>query len=406
MASIQPSDATPIMKEYYASGAFHIAAYEENPGMGVAKDVKVAGKYYDFPIQYGYASNRSRAAATALTKTNKVDYVEFNVPTVASYNAKDIDQKALAEVTDEGAFVDLLSNTIDGLGKDLGNGVGEDLYMQRGAWIGRVGSSSFGVTTITLSNPSHVTRFYVGQVLRVSANDGLSGALRAGSVTLVGVNRDTGDLTASGNWSAGIAAIAQNDYIFPEADFGIGRAGLQDWVPDATTGLGTAFYGATRSADATRLAGCRQSVTAGTDVVTAMRSLVSRIGREEGKPDCALMSWDMLADLETQQETKSYIELSASAKSINVGFEALKITVGGRRLEVIPDRSCPDDHIYVGKKSTLELIHSQDDVVKLDDVDGELLSRNAASFSYDVRGSAYCNYVVRQPMNWGVVVFS
>jgi len=404
MAIIQTSDAQAISKEYYASGAFHIAAYEENPGMGTAKKVKVTGKYYDFPIQYGYSSNRSRDAATALAKANKADFVEFNVPTVSSYNAKDIDQKAMAEVKDEGAFVDLLTNTIDGIGKDLGNGVGEDLYNSRGAWIGRVGSSSFGVTTITLLNPSHVTRFYVGQVLRTSTADGLSGALKAGSVTLVGVDRDTGTLTASGNWSAGIATIAQNDYIFPQADFGIGRAGLQDWIPDSTSGLGTAFYAATRSADPTRLAGCRQAVSTGVDVITAMRSLVSRIGREEGKPDTAYMSWDMLADMETQLETKTYIELPA--KDVEVGYEAIKVTVGGRRLEVMPDRSCPDDHIYIGKRSTLELIHSQTELVKMDDTDGEILSRNAASYSYDMRGSSYSNYVVRQPMNWGVVVFS
>lgn len=404
MAIIQTSDAQAISKEFYASGAFHIAAYEKNPGMGTAKKVKFTGKYYDFALQYGYSSNRSRAAATALAKANKADFIEFNVPTIASYNAKDIDQKAMAEVKDEGAFVDLLTNTIEGIGKDLGNGVGEDLYNSRGAWIGRVGSSSFAVTTITLLNPSHVTRFYVGQVLRVSANDGLSGSLRTGTVTLTGVNRDTGELTASGNWSTGISAIAQNDYIFPEADFGIGRAGLQDWVPDSTSGLGTAFYGATRSADATRLAGCRQPVSTGADIVTAMRSLLSRMGREEADPDTAYMSWDMVADLETQIETKTWFEMPM--REAEVGFEAVKVTVGGRRLEILPDRSCPDDRIYVGKRSTLELIHSQGEVVKMDDTDGEILSRNATTFSYDMRASSYSNYVVRQPMQWGVVVFS
>lgn len=402
MASISVSDATEIAKEYYASGEFHIAAYSDNPGMGIAKKVKITGKHYDFPIQYGFASNRSRTASTALAKVNTTDYVEFNVTTVGSYNAKDIDQKAMAEVTDEGAFVDLLTNTIDSIGKDLGNGIGEDLYLHRGAALGVVGSVS--TTSLVLADANTVTRFYYGQEVAMSSANGLSGALDAGTATVTGVDRDTGTLTSDANWTAQIAAAAAGRFIFNVGDFGVGRAGLADWVPDSTSGLSTAFYGAVRSVDPTKLAGCRQSVTAGSSIVAALRALVSRIGREEGKPDTALMSFDLLADLETELENKVYIDVKAD--KVDIGFEAISVTVGGRKLACVPDRSCDGAHIYVGKKSTLELIHSQEDVVKLDDTDGELLSRNASAFSYDIRGSSFSNYVVRQPMHWGVVVFS
>lgn len=404
MAAIAKGDAAAISKEFYAAGGFHCAAYEDNPGYSVAKKRKITGKHYDFPVKYGYAANRSRTAATALGKVNTTQYQEFNVTTVGSYDAKDIEQRALAEVTDEGAFVDLLTDTIESLGKSLGNGLGEDLFLHTGAALGQVGSFP-SATVLQLKNPSHVTRFYVGQELRSSETDGQSGALQANSATITAIDRDLGQLTTDGGgWVAQMAAIDADDFLFSDGDFGLGRAGLPAWVPDDTTGLAVAFYGATRSLDATRLAGCRQTVTGGADIVTALRTLVMRMGREEAHPNHALMSFDMLADLETQIETKVFIDVKA--KGIDMGFEAIQVTVGGRRLKCLPDRSCGDDRIYAGNMDVLEVIHSQDEPIVLDDLDGELLSRNAAAFSYDLRGSSYANFVVRQPREWGVLIFS
>lgn len=401
MAQIQTSDATAIAKEYYASGGFRDSAYKENPGFALATKKSITGKYHDFALQYGQAPNRSRTAATTLNKTNKTNFINFNVPTVASYDAKDIDQKALAEIKDEGAFVDILTNTIDNLGNSLGNGLGEDLFLNTGAALGTVGS--IATVNLTLANPSHVTRFYVNQVIRSASTDGTSGALDAGSVTITAIDRDQGILTAAANWTAGIAAIAAGRYLFNDGDFGLGRAGLAAWCPDVTTGLGTAFYGATRSVDVNRMAGSRQTVSTGADIVSSLRVLLARMGREEASPDTALMSFDMLADLETQVETKVYVDVKS--KDVDMGFEAIRVIAGGRRVDCVPDRSCGDDRIYVLKKEVLQVIYSQDDVVTLDDMDGELLSRNPTSFSYDIRGSSYSNFEVLEPKQVGVLIF-
>lgn len=402
MAAIAKDDAAAIAKEYYAEGGFHCAAYEDNPTYSIAKKRKITGKHYDWPVKYGYAANRSRTASTALGKVNKTNYVEFNVTTVGSYDAKDIEQRALAEVTDEGAFVDLLTDTIDSLGKSLGNGLGEDAFLNTGAALAQVGAIDTAV--LTLKNPSHITRFYVGQEIRSAETDGTSGSLQSGSATIVAIDRDAGTITTDGDgWVAQIASLDTDDFLFGDGDFGLGRAGLPAWCPDTTAGLSAAFYGATRSVDVTRLAGNRQTVSTGTDIVAAMRTLMSRMGREEAKPNKAIMSFDMLADLETQLDTKVFIDVKA--KGIDMGFEAIQVTVGGRRVTCLPDRSCGDDRIYIGNDAVLELIHSQDEPIVLDDLDGELLSRNAAAFSYDMRASSYSNYVIREPREWGVLIF-
>jgi hypothetical protein len=402
MAAIDRTAADPILKEFYASGAFHSSAYEKNPGMGIAKKVKITGRNYDFGVKYGQAPNRSRTAATALGKTNTLNAVQFQVRTATSYDAKDLDQQAMAEVADEGAFVDLLTSTMDDLAKSMGNGLGEDLFLNHGASIGVVGTVV--TTLLTLANPSHITRFYVNQSISSASTDGTSGALDAGSVVVTATDRDAGTLTAGANWTAGIAAIAAGRFLFTTGDFGLGRFGLPSWIPDVTTGLGTAFNNVTRSVDATRLAGSRQTVSTGTDIVSALRSLLARLGREEASVDTAFCSFEMLADLETQIEQKVVVDVKA--KGVDMGFEAIRIVTGGRRVDFTPDRSCGDDRIYVGARDTLELIYSQDDPIVVDDLDGEVLSRNATSFSYDIRASSYSNYVIREPRTWGVLIFS
>lgn len=403
MAAISRTDADGILKEYYAADGFHNAGYEENPGLGIAKKVKITGRHYDFAVQYGYGSNRSRTASTALLKTNTMNEAQFQVTTCKSFDAKDVDKQALAEVTDEGAFVDLLTNTMDNLSKALHNGVGEDLFLNLGAALAKIGAVS--TTLLTLANPTHITRFYVGQTLRVATTDGTSGALEVGSVTVTALDADAGTLTAAANWATGIPTIAVGQFIFADGDFGLGRAGLASWTPDTTTGLGTAFYNVTRTADVNKLAGHRQTVSTGADIVSSLRTLVARMGRSEASPDTALLSFDLLADLETQQEQKvTYTDFKA--QGIDMAFDAIKITVAGRRLKCVPDRSCGDDRIYVGNAKYLEIIHSEEKPVVIDDADGEILSRNAGSFSYDMRGNSFSNYVVKVPREFGVLLFT
>lgn len=403
MAAIDRTAADGILKEYYAEDGFHNAGYEENPGLGIAKKVKITGRHYDFAVQYGYGANRSRTAATALLKTNTVNDVQFQVTTCPSFDAKDVDKRALAEVTDEGAFVDLLTNTMDNLSKSLHNGLGEDLFMGLGAALAVVGAVS--TTLLTLKNPTNITRFYVGQTLRVASTDGTSGALETGSVTVTAIDSDVGTLTAAANWVTGIPTLVVGMFIFNDGDFGLGRAGLASWCPDVTTGLATAFYNVTRTADVNKLAGHRQSVATGADITSSLRTLVARMGRSEAAVDTAFLSFDLLADVETQLEQK-VVYTDFKAQGVDMQFDAIKLTVGGRKLKLVPDRSCGDDRIYVGQAKYLECIHSEDKPVVIDDADGEILSRNPGAYSYDIRGNSFSNYVVKMPREFGVLLFT
>src|SRR5688572_11085874 len=145
--------------------------------------------------------------------------------------------------------------------------------------------------------------------LASSETDGTTGSLQAGTATVTAVDRDAAMLTTDGGgWVAQIATFDTDDFVFNVGEFGLGRDGLPSWIPDTTTGLGTVFNGATRSADPTKLAGCRGTVNDGMGIVDGVRGIVQRIQREGGKPDTVAMSTDMAAELETELDNRVQYE--------------------------------------------------------------------------------------------------
>ena len=402
--AIAVSDAQEILTEMVAANAHVQAGYDANPTLALFKKVKFTGKHYDFEIQYSKGSNRTRTGSTALAKANKPRRIEFNVKPRRSYAAQDVESQALDEVTGANAFVDMLDNLLENLNSDLVNMVGEDIFKNAGAARGQV-AEVVSTTVIRLRNPSDIVRWQRDDELASAETDGTSGSLQSGTATVIAVDRDAATLTTDGaGWVDQIASLDVDDYVFNVGEFGQGRDGLPSWIPDVTTGLGSSFNGAVRSADPTRLAGCRQTVADGTGDVQAVRDLVKRIQREGGKPDFVSMSTEYAAELETELDNRvQYEELPTD---IGIKVPSIRIMTAGLKLNVVTDRSCRDDGFYVGRKDKLEIIHSTKQLVDVDDRDGKVLSRNSDEFSYDVRAESRCNFIVREPWHFGVGVIS
>lgn len=404
--SITASSVSDILMFDYGPDGIANTAYEENPAFGMIEKKRFTGSKRYFPVQYGYASNRSHTSTTALLKTNTTNFVHFEVPTVEDYDAKSIQKKALEEAEDPNTFVELLRNVSDSVIKALSNNAGSDFFNHRGATVGQISSSSNVATaTITLADPTDIPKIYVNQTLAASTANGLSGALKGGTVVVSAVDRAAGTITATGNWNAGIATVAAGDFLFPAGDFGLGRAGLADWVPDSASGLGTAFYNVTRSVDSSRLAGSRLIVT-GMPVSQAIRQLGAVMGREEGKPDTCFMSWTTYNDLITERDIKLvHTRVDAEGMEATIGFDGVRIAGVRGNIDVYADRSVNDGHFYLCRLEDGECFHSQDAPVKIDDSDGSMIIRESTDFTYDLRGAAFLNYIWRKPVNLGVGTF-
>lgn len=412
MTAISTSGISDILQYEYGDDGIANTAYEENPGFAMVEKEHFTGSKRWFPVQYGYASNRSHTASTALSKTNTTNYVHFEVPTVEDYDAKSIQKKALEEAENPNTFVELLKNVSDSVIKALSNNAGADFYNHRGAAIGTVATTSTVASTVlTLADPGDITKFYVGQTIAASAANGLSGSLRTGTAVITAIDRSAGTITTGSNWSTQITGLSASsnttfgDYLFPSGDFGIGRAGLADWCPDSASGLGTAFYGATRSVDASRLAGSRLSVT-GLPISQAIRNLGAVMGREEGKPDSCFLSWSTYNDLITERDIKlTHVRRDADGMNATIGFDGVKIAGVRGNIDVYADRSVNDGRFYLVNMADGRCIHSQDAPVKIDDADGSMIIRESSDFTYDIRGAAFLNYLWLKPVNLGVGTF-
>ncbi len=151
------------------------------------------------------------------------------------------------------------ANALVNLVKDARDSAIEELRMRAssiiqgsiGASIGQISAASnTGTATITLSDPTQIINFRGGMRLQAFTTVA-GGLLSAGAVvtlTATGVNFDTGQLTATGNWTAGIAGVAAADYLVPEGDFGRVPVGMDGWNPATlpTVGGGDSWFGVDR----------------------------------------------------------------------------------------------------------------------------------------------------------------
>lgn len=276
------------------------------------------------------------------------------------------------------AFIEAATSEIDGAIQTATRSLAIAMYRTSGGSIGVVGS--FNATTITLSDPESVTNFEVNQVIVASLLDG-GGVVKAGSVTLTGVDRDNGILTCT---TAGIATLANADFLFRQGDYGVKLSGLQSWLPN-TTPSATPFFSVDRSVDPTRLGGIRFDGSA-LPIEEALISAASRVAREGGKPDHCFMSYSKYADLEKALGSKvQYVDMKVNPE---IGFRGILINGPRGPIRVVPDQNCPSDRAFMLQMDTWKL-YSLGKAISILDSDGNKMLREAADDAVEVRVGGY-----------------
>jgi hypothetical protein len=280
---------------------------------------------------------------------------------------------------------------IDGAIQSATRSLAIALYGTGSGSIGQVANSSFATPVLQLSSPDDVTNFEVGMKLVVSATNG-GGTVRAGTLEVVGVDRDSGQVTMSGNLSAGIAAIAQNDYVFVQGDYDLKVRGLRAWLPDSAPGA-TPFFGVDRTADVTRLGGIRFDGSA-MPIEEALIAAASRVAREGGKPTHCFMNYSEFADLEKALGSKvQYIDMPLKAE---IGFRGILINGPRGPIKVIPDQNCPAGRAFMLQLDVWKL-YSLGKAPKILDADGLKMLREASADAVQVRVGYYAQLGCRAP---------
>ncbi len=342
MAAATPTTHDSIIKRIYPTPDDVLVAMYENNTLAamLGKAFDGYGKEWTMPVRIAHTAGRSHTFEKA--KANKAGSVtvDYKISITKNYSLYSVDGQLQRQTSNnKGAFVDAFEFELDSAMDAMKRNFGYEPYLNGGGAIGRVGSGQTGAT-VTLLNINDIVKFEKGQILVVSANDGTSGSVRAGTVKVGSVDRDAGtitiDSTQAPTWNdaAAISGIQANDYIFTEGDFGLGIKGFEAWIPSTAPTGGDNFFGLDRSVDPVRLAGSRLDLrTLGPEEQIQKMAQVSY--RNGGK--LSHVFWndlDMLALILALGSRRQVANTEVEGK---IGFEGVKVSTGYGTVEAYAD---------------------------------------------------------------------
>lgn len=384
------------LKIHYTDERIENMVYSDNPLLAmIPKMESFGGESLPLPVVYGNPQARSATFATAQANKGSSQSVKFTLTRNKDYSFASIDNETIeASKGNANAFMEASTFEIDGALQSITRSLAIALYGSGSGSIGQVQNSSFATTSLQLLDIEDVTNFEVGMKLQVSATDGGT-AVRSGTLTVSGVNRDTGVITTSVNLSTGIAAIAANDYIVQEGDYDGKIKGLSAWIPNSAPSS-TAFFGVDRTSDATRLGGIRYDGSA-VPIEEALVTAASKAGREGAKIDYCFLSYNKFADLEKALGSKvNYVDVKVG----EIGFRGLRINGPRGEIKVIPDQNCPDSRAFMLQMNLWKL-YSLGKAPKIINSDGLNMLREASQDGVEVRIGYYAQVGCRAP-GWNV----
>lgn len=379
MAAQYANSANQIaaLKELYTDDKEYMKdlVYKENPFLALVPKNEspdgFAGKYIPVPLEYGTPQGRSHTFANAQNQQTATSLASFFVFVIEDYQLVTITNLLMEQTkSNAGAFVDAAKLQMDGGFRNITNNIAFELFGSGTATRGII--SSAGLTTsgsttavsFLLSNPQTVVSFEVGMLLVASATDG--GAPSTDTISITGVDRSSGLISGtsstahssdlSANWAAGGFVTVSGD--LPSAGATstgsfLALSGLAAWIPTASPASNDSFWGVNRSADPTRLAGCRFNAQSYT-IEEGITNSLAFLNREGGKPDLCIMDFASYAALVNALGAKvQYVQVKHD--EVEVAFEGITFQSAYGRVTVLADRSCPPQTAYLLTMSTWKL---------------------------------------------------
>lgn len=402
--SLDITALTAVLKVQYTQKKVNTLAYDKNPFWAmVKKRTDFLGINKQVAIRNGQPQGRGADFTTALGNVTASDYNRFIVSRARDYAfARVFGEAVEASAKDAGSLLQGLKNEIDGAIYTATRSIAINLFGNGGGARGQIASGQ-ATPTVTLSRPEDTVNFERNMWLRVSATDGTTGSLKAGRVQVTAVDRVAGTVTVSGNWTAGIATAAANDFIFQEGDFLTTNsmvAGLGAWVP-ITTPTATPFFGLDRSSDPVRLGGVRYTAGAGGPIEEILIDTAALLAREGSRPDTVLMNPLDYANFIKALSSKVIYDRASSFDMPDIGFEAVKMMGPTGPLKVVADLNCPRGRGYMLQLDTW-CFESLGGAPKILNLDGQDMMRDATADAYIIRVGYYGNLTCEAP-GWNAV---
>lgn len=402
-----------VLKQKYTQRRFNLLCYRKNPFYAmVPKITDFGGKNKVIALRNSPPLGRGVNMAMAQALKASSTYSAFTVTRNSDYATATITGEAIrAAKGEENTLIEGLTKEIDGAIFTCMRSLAIAMFRNGGGARGQISSTSTVASpTITLSNLSDVTNFEVGMTVQASVDDGTAaGGLRSGGngIVITGIDRDLGTLTAAGNWSASIAAVAAGDYLFngvsgstTNTDYANMLKGVLAWTPTTAPGA-TAFFGLARNTDVTRLGGVRVNGSGGPIEETLIET-AARLVREGSSPDYVWMNPLDWSNLVKALGAKVLYERSAPIDTPEVGFKAVMLDGPEGPIKVIADVNVPKGNAFMHQLDTWHL-ESLGEAPQILDFDGLTILRNPTTDDYDVRIGYYGQLTCEAP-GWNAVI--
>jgi hypothetical protein len=375
--------------------------YKKSPFFAwVPKTTNFTGKKREVTVNYtGTPAYATYAAAHA--NATEGEMATFEVTRKKIFNKFLLDGEAMkASADDAGALMRLLELATKHSMKGFERQSEFALFHSGGGARGQIAAGSVvGTPTITLTNKKDTRWFMPGQVLELSADDGVSGSagVESGTVTVLSVNRKLGTITATGNWTAGIATAAVGQYIFQEDDYQNVPHSIFSWIPPTEALAATTFLTQDRSLDTTALAGVRIDVQ-GSTTEDAIIDMLAEADVQSAEVDTIWVSSGRFAELQKNVHGKTYFMADVKLEP-HVSIKGIQFAGGPMgSVNVLKDPAMPDDYALATKRDIWEL-HSADDWPHFSTEDGLKLARVHNADQVEGVIKAYGNLLCKEPLH-------
>jgi hypothetical protein len=262
------------------------------------------------------------------------------------------------------------------------------MYAVEQGW-GRVGTiTAITATTVTISS-SEINRIDIGDFIVASADIGTS-ALRATANTgnrVTGINPDTGAITvvtdATATWAIGDIVFFYGDRQDAGPPSQIVPAGLGGWLPDTAPGS-TTWFNINRQNNP-NLGGHRVAAN-GADHPTTFIRTVNRLLKYGSKADIGYCSPEDYSVLCSDKDATKTVEITLG--KYQMGFDGVSVATNAGRVPIVPDAMKAQGSAYFGPfsdKNYAPFMAHNGDLVNVDDIDGNEITRAATSTNFEMR---------------------
>lgn len=401
--------STAILKRRYAGGKLPKAQFAEFPAFNECeKKEDFVGDDYVLALQTENPQGVGTTIALGQTAAAQGAYKRFLLTRLEYFGVARIKGQALRTATTrgDGALVDLWTNEMDGIQRSVLKMLEIFFFGNGNGVLGTVASGE-GTPTITLTVAEDVNCFDVGMRVKGVSSTGLSPTVRAGEAVITAINRATGTLTISGNWTASITALAAGDSLVRSGDQAIAGAasvpaGLRRWL-EGGAAPGT-WKSLNRDEDPVRLASQSLDMT-GLPMAEAITDLESLVTIQGHTPKKKLLGNPR--DFRQVKKTQyGKVFISGGGGTPTIGFDGAKWAGDGGEIGVLLSPFCPKSNVFLKDMSTFAMYSAGPAPQPLDFDKSDFL-RVSNDDAYEVRIGLYGDYGERMPVgsargtNWG-----